>query len=416
MRWTRRKAWLVAPAVAALAVAGVVSGANPRQTAGAQPAEAVTIRGFAFAPASLTVGAGTTIEWTNLDGAIPHTVTSGAPGAADAGAMFDSGTLRNGDVFSKTLAPGTYPYFCSIHNNMRGTVEVKAPPQLSSPPPPPATGPFPIQFAPAPVTSTSPVPVTSAAPVAAQPAIPNVTVTARDFSFDLPATIPAGLTSITLKNEGPEPHHAQLARLNDGVALDDFFAALRQGPDAALPLLSFLGGPAVVEAGGTQEVIVDLTEGAYVMLCFVEGADHVPHLAKGMIQPFRVTGSDRPRPADPTADAEVIMSDFTFSPLTIKAGPTTVKVTNVGPQVHEWNVLRLADGKTIDDLGAYIAAPSGPPPATSAGGFQGIDAGMAGWAKMDLAPGSFVAVCFVPDPASGKPHVQLGMIAPFEVR
>ena len=81
------------------------------------PPVAVTIQNFAFIPASVTVPAGTTVTWTNQDSA-PHQV------ASDTGA-FSSITLGQGGKYSFTFtSPGTYPYHCSIHTFMKGTITV----------------------------------------------------------------------------------------------------------------------------------------------------------------------------------------------------------------------------------------------------------------------------------------------------
>ncbi len=75
----------------------------------------VTVRGFDMLPGSARVPVGTTVRWTNEDGA-RHTVTSGAPGDADAGAIFDGDLPGNGGTFAFTFdAPGEYPYFCRPH-------------------------------------------------------------------------------------------------------------------------------------------------------------------------------------------------------------------------------------------------------------------------------------------------------------
>jgi hypothetical protein len=34
---------------------------------------------------------------------------------------------------------------------------------------------------------------------------------------------------------------------------------------------------------------------------------------------------------------------------------------------------------------------------------------------VDLTPGAYVAICFVPDATDGVPHVEHGMALPFEV-
>ncbi|WP_419538260.1 cupredoxin domain-containing protein [Mycobacterium colombiense] len=77
----------------------------------------VTIDGFAFAPVTLTVPAGTTVTWTNRDEE-PHTV------AASDGSFHSPG-MGTGATFAHTFSTaGTFDYVCSIHPMMRGTVVV----------------------------------------------------------------------------------------------------------------------------------------------------------------------------------------------------------------------------------------------------------------------------------------------------
>jgi len=77
----------------------------------------VKIANFAFGPSAVTVKAGTTITWTNNDSA-PHTATS-------ASGLFNSGNLNKGQSFSfKFTEPGTYPYVCVYHPNMKATITV----------------------------------------------------------------------------------------------------------------------------------------------------------------------------------------------------------------------------------------------------------------------------------------------------
>jgi len=99
--------------------------ASPAAPASAAPAsvapaggDAVTIAGFAFAPATLTVKVGATVAWTNKDSAA-HTVAwvDGSQG---------SGSLTSGGApYSRTFdTPGTFAYVCGIHPAMKGTVVV----------------------------------------------------------------------------------------------------------------------------------------------------------------------------------------------------------------------------------------------------------------------------------------------------
>lgn len=85
---------------------------------------AVSMRNIAYNPNSITVHVGTKVVWTNNDSGIPHTVTSGTPGAPSG--TFDSGTLNSGQSFQFAFSsPGTFAYFCRIHGAaMTGTVNV----------------------------------------------------------------------------------------------------------------------------------------------------------------------------------------------------------------------------------------------------------------------------------------------------
>jgi plastocyanin len=99
--------------------AGMPSMTSMSTTAPAAPVsgDQVTIDGFAFAPATLTVKAGSTVTWTNRDEE-PHTV------AASDGAFHSPG-MGTGATFTHTFpAAGTFDYVCSIHPMMRGTVVV----------------------------------------------------------------------------------------------------------------------------------------------------------------------------------------------------------------------------------------------------------------------------------------------------
>ncbi|MFL9946626.1 cupredoxin family copper-binding protein [Paraburkholderia agricolaris] len=84
----------------------------------AQTPNTVVIKNFMFSPMELTVKAGSTVTWKNLDGE-PHTVVN------DAG-MFRSAALDQNDTYQfKFDKPGVYKVFCSIHPNMKETITVQ---------------------------------------------------------------------------------------------------------------------------------------------------------------------------------------------------------------------------------------------------------------------------------------------------
>ena len=77
---------------------------------------AVSIVDFSFQPATSTADSNKTVTWTN-NGAATHTVTF------DNGK--DCGSVASGATVTVTFsAAGSYPYHCTIHSSMKGTVTV----------------------------------------------------------------------------------------------------------------------------------------------------------------------------------------------------------------------------------------------------------------------------------------------------
>jgi plastocyanin len=84
----------------------------------AQETNAVVLKNFMFSPMSLTIKAGSTVTWKNLDGE-PHTVVN------DSG-LFRSSALDQNDTYKYTFdKPGVYKIFCGIHPNMKETITVQ---------------------------------------------------------------------------------------------------------------------------------------------------------------------------------------------------------------------------------------------------------------------------------------------------
>lgn len=77
----------------------------------------VAIQNYAFNPSTLTIQKGANVTWKN-DDSVQHTVT------LDSGA-FSSPLLSTGDTYTYQFNnTGTYPYHCSIHTYMKGTITV----------------------------------------------------------------------------------------------------------------------------------------------------------------------------------------------------------------------------------------------------------------------------------------------------
>jgi plastocyanin len=109
------------------------SSAGAARGAGAAPALSIlqgasTQGNPAYAPATLTVKKGDSIQVTNKD-SVPHTVTNGKD-ASDptSGKLFDTSIINAGStaqISTAKLSPGDYPFHCSLHPYMTGLLKVQ---------------------------------------------------------------------------------------------------------------------------------------------------------------------------------------------------------------------------------------------------------------------------------------------------
>jgi plastocyanin len=118
----RRSVWMAGLAAPTMIAVLLLLAATPTVKANASQAQAKTaevkIDNFSFSPATLTVAVGTTVTWTNHDD-IPHTVVS-------TDGVFKSKVIDTDEKFSYAFSKaGTFPYFCSVHPKMTGTVVVQ---------------------------------------------------------------------------------------------------------------------------------------------------------------------------------------------------------------------------------------------------------------------------------------------------
>ncbi len=242
-----------------------------------------------------------------------------------------------------------------------------------------------------------------------------VTITAKDFSFDAPARLPAGITVVRIVNQGREMHQVAFVRLTGGKTAADLAASMKQpGPPPAWAISA--GGPNAAVPGASAEATVTLEPGNYVLLCEIPSSDQVPHMMKGMVSPLLVTAESNGVSSEPQSDITLSLSDYTFSLSSpIASGAHTIRVENHGLQDHETVLIRLAPGKTAKDMLAWVDKQVGPPPGVPLGGNTGIATGAHTFFTSDFTPGRYALMCFLPDMRDGKPHVVHGMVKEFTV-
>lgn len=128
---------------------------------------------------------------------------------------------------------------------------------------------------------------------------------------------------------------------------------------------------------------------------------------------------------------DVEAQEYAFSnlPAELESGPTIVRLTNHGKEVHEIAFAKRKEGTTkpVDQLLALPEDQVDEKVEFLSGGFAMPDA--SGAALLDLSAGDYIAVCFIPvgttaetmasldgPPADAMPHAMQGMTGEFTVR
>jgi uncharacterized cupredoxin-like copper-binding protein len=254
---------------------------------------------------------------------------------------------------------------------------------------------------------------TAAGPAPSTP--PVVTIHAKDFAFQAPKQIPAGMTTFHVVNDGPGLHHVTIVRLADGKSMSDLSDALKN-PGPLPDWATLVGGPNAPDPGHDANATLSMTPGNYALLCFVDVPGGVPHFAKGMAAPLTVVASSTPSAPAPAAGDTLTLDDYSFeiaSPIT--SGTTTFLVRNVAKQPHEVELIKLAPGKTPQDVLAWMQKPNGPPPGNAMGGVAANTSDSPAYFTADITPGDYLLICFLPDAKDGKPHFTHGMMQTIHV-
>lgn len=256
---------------------------------------------------------------------------------------------------------------------------------------------------------------------------PEVVVTGTETGFEGPAEAPAGTVLLTFENIAPFPNGFTLIKLPEGVTLEDLMPPAPASPAAAEDAPAEEGfPPALYDAawaggvfampGQTAQAVVMLTAGDWLML----GQD--------LSQPpsmLTVTGEAGEAPTAPEGAVEVELKNYQIIlPDTIPAGPSIWSVTNTGDEPHEMFITKTPERLTVEQAEKLLAMPEDATPEPGmpnpeefidAGGIAPISNGQTAMVEMNLEPGHYVAVCFIPAKESGEPHAMKGMVTIFSV-
>lgn len=264
---------------------------------------------------------------------------------------------------------------------------------------------------------------------------PNVvSLTAVEYAFSAPDSISPGWTTFKLSNRGQEIHYGHIVRLDSGKTVqqlvDAYAAAIRTSGPRPTWVARF-GGPGGATPGDSSSVTQYIEPGSYVWICPIEDSTGAPHFAKGEFKQFVVhsagtVATDRPPP--PEAGMVVRLMDYSFAvDSVLRAGQYTVRVENAGVQPHDLVVMKLAPGKTLEDVRTAMNPERArrpdqkdePPPSieslgTLIGGIAVIGPKLESFFEANLTSGDYALLCMTTAP-DGRSHLEHGMIRQIRV-
>ena len=240
-----------------------------------------------------------------------------------------------------------------------------------------------------------------------------VTFSAWDHRFDGPDRVPAGQTTVRLRNRGKEPHQLQLLKLEEGKSPADLAAILKSGGQGIPSWAKHVGGPNGVDAGHVSEATLYLDPGSYVVICGIPGKNHKSHAMRGMQKALQVSG----KPAAPPefgGNFHMAMFEYEFVVVQpLRKGRHNFYVINRGNQVHQASLVRLKPSASTDDLLASLDAEGvSRLPGALIGGMSGLEPGREGTFTADLTPGRYAILCLF---GNGESHAAKGMVMNFTI-
>lgn len=263
---------------------------------------------------------------------------------------------------------------------------------------------------------------------------PELQLSTDGETLDVPAEIEAGRYHVTLTNTSSDLNaDVELYQLPEGMTSDDLLAAFESAEEGGLPEWFYemvSGGGVSAEPGGSDGVILDLSPGEWVFNLYTYDEAFTTDVNTPVT--VTVTG-EMPAVEEPEAAVVAAMVDFDFQFTTpVPAGANVWKIVNDGAEPHHLILSQVPEGTTEDDVMELVMSMFGPPSATPEGSVSPaepalsiedtldvyetliLSSGRAMWAEVNLEPGTYAAICFIPSP-DGTPHVMKGMIEVFTV-
>ena len=255
---------------------------------------------------------------------------------------------------------------------------------------------------------------------------PVVEVTAADYAFAVPDTIPAGWVTFRMANRGKESHHFHFNRLPEGRTFADWREAFHEPADSVMQLVAegkidpakagaaidrvtpdwtdsvqTHGGVGLVAPGRTGQTTHHVDPGHYVMICVIDAPNGRMHASLGMVDGLVAVDSSA-EPSPPVPDVTVrgagreIRMDGALSAGRRTVGFRAEKVPRdyqggTDGYYSVW-LARLEDTTDTSEITAWDA--QNPAPFEGLGGFEYLPPSDTAYVTADVETGRYAWIWF----------------------
>jgi len=256
----------------------------------------------------------------------------------------------------------------------------------------------------------------AASPIRAAASLPGrvVDVSAGEFYFKAPDTIPEGLTTFRLRQVGlvverlargakgrdlvadkgdntRGAHMLWVVRLDPGKTMADLYRAA-QAEERTTPWAKHLGGPSFALPPRTSNATLDLMPGNYVLVCYIGSAraDKARyHFLNGMARPLTVVRSATKHTPLPRADVVARISGEGTVELsrTVLAGTRVIRVENTTDKEYEFKFQKVPSGVTGRE---FLAQSADEGPGIPWGGLGSVPPNAVVTTTIDFPPGDYI--------------------------
>ena len=247
----------------------------------------------------------------------------------------------------------------------------------------------------------------------------NVTENGQgDYAVSVPKEIQGGAVELTLDNsKNQAPHDAQLVRLEGGHTYAEAAPILNSDRPQEIPdWIQGYGGIGETSPGQTGTTTVKLDEGHYVLQDDAENGAKAP--------PYTEFDVKDTNDADlPDTDAKVTAAttdsgdpahEYEWQTEGLKAGVNKITFDAQGDKALHVLVAAPINGNATIDQVAQELDSNGPPKSIdfeASNSTSVIDGGKQEVTTLDLKPGRYALICFLPDrDEPNKPHFKQGLL------